>query len=97
MSEENYILRRWASFECPECFLIWQESNSSPVLMDSGLVEKTRLVEKKCEYCETQAYGPRSLKRLQRRLEVMDKALPSRMPDILRDMYDHMAIKEEDY
>lgn len=67
-------------FECPICFLQWEEGE------DTGAVYVQALAKpKKCEYCLTHEMTDTEL--LERRLELMGQTNLYHMPTLIQQMY----------
>jgi len=75
------------SFECPLCFIFWEEGEEDEE--DDGVIERYK--EKKCSFCHTN--NPTGKVLLERMIEVIPKARPSKLPKLLLFFYSICDIK----
>ena len=73
-------------FECPQCFLIWEEH-----LLKREDINDFFVVEKKCGYCETHRRMS-SLQLLRRRLKTAENSRISRFPELIQHLVKHINL-----
>ncbi len=69
-------------FNCPICFARWVEETDK---------EETIEVCVECNFCEK---NPTSFEILKRQIEVMDTAIASTFPKVIRRLINHLDLKE---
>lgn len=86
--------KRIYSFECPCCFLIFEEEHEIDELI-------SYTPEKMCEYCKLKPWlmvdnllNAHSLQLLKRRMEVLDKTRLHRFPTIIKHLFEHIVLED---
>ncbi len=76
-------------FRCPSCYFNWHEKETSPDLSGAPYALK----KKKCEFC---AQPHTSQEILERQMDILDHVLVQDLPEVIRNLYKHVQLKEKD-
>ena len=80
------------NFECPICYLQWQEDSGSTIYPSDCFEAK------KCAYCQENIHNDvtqmQSYKILQRQMDVLENTNLNRLPAIFKRMFSLMEIEE---
>lgn len=86
MGDENQGIIT-VEYECPDCYLLWEEDKHKSTVT-------SKFVQKKCDECEASKLSSREL--LDRQIFLLDFIRLERLPEVIRNLYNHMQLKPLD-